>query len=201
MLRLFLQQLLKLRDFFLLRRSSVKSLHCLPLFGVLSASGIKQPPSFGIGIKTWQETRSRRTLKSHNCSEWRIKDLDYKGKGNKASSSMEASWPIFLLLCVVCNRSEEHVPRRDAPRLLRLITCWGAEGGVFLPWEAVWQYLLGYQYQKMGTMEDNGASCNTVPHKKRQHAWNSLAWGSGGGRLTHPYSALTHAVCIGLWML
>lgn len=61
-----------------------------------------------------------------------------------------------LVSCVcvcVCNRSEEPVPRRSAPGASRLIT-------------AVWQHLLGYQYQTRGTMEDNGARRNTVPDKR-----------------------------------
>lgn len=48
-----------------------------------------------------------------------------------------ALWSL-IFLCVVCNCGEEHVPLRNTPRLLQLMTAGGSSLG------AVWQHLLRY---------------------------------------------------------
>lgn len=110
--------------------------------------------------KCVQEMCGGRSLKRRNCWEWREETgLRLEREHTQWKRPRRDGWRHFIgfLLppfSVWSVSSMEPVPQtqRSARGALRLIT-------------AVWQNLLGYQYQTWGTVDDNNAWRNTVPDK------------------------------------
>lgn len=108
-----------------------------------SVNGIKQRPSFAIMIKMWLQMPALATAWSLTIAlkpppptkKVRVFEAWRKTSETRRGGSIVALWSL-LFLCAVCNRSEEHVPLRNAPRLLQLMTAGGSSLG------AVWQHLL-----------------------------------------------------------
>lgn len=99
-----------------------------------SVSGIKRQLSLAIMIKMWLQMPAQATAWSLTIAMKKTKQNNIRDTGELAQL-----WHCGLcFLFVVCNLSEKHVPLRNAPRLLQLMTYGGS------PLGAVWEHFLRY---------------------------------------------------------